>query len=155
MQAKMSTLSKEWHARKFAVAVDFDGVIADFSEGWRGDGVFGDLIPESLDFVKWCLDQGGWAWIHTCRASAVNPITGKLRSPAVEAGLREWLRTNGFPMDNPCLEIWTGQGKPYADLYVDDKVFLIRDGREPGQYYRGQFSRLKDELFLNHLALER
>ena len=149
----MNILPPEWHARKFAVAMDLDGVIADFSEGWKGDGVFGNLIPESLDFANWCLVKGGWLWIHTCRASAINPITGELRGPEVERGVRDWLHSNGFSLNHPCLELWTGQGKPYADLYIDDKAFPIRDGKEPEQYrtiggtYKGQFERLKDEVF--------
>ena len=134
----MSILPPEWHARKFAVAMDFDGVIADFWGGWKGDGVFGSLIPESLGFVNWCLEEGGWVWIHTCRVSAINPITGKLRGPEVERGVRDWLHSNGFSLDHPCFELWTGQGKPYADLYIDDNALRIPDTAYEEYYEEAQ-----------------
>lgn len=45
--------------------------------------------------------------------------SGITRNPSILNGINTWLKENQIPYD----EIWQRQGKPDADVYIDDKAF--------------------------------
>lgn len=52
--------------RQRAIAVDFDGVIADYS-GWKGSGIFGPPRRDVLDVLKVLASEGWKIIVHTTR----------------------------------------------------------------------------------------
>lgn len=103
----------------FVLAVDLDGVIHKYSKGWH-DGTIYDIPMEGTkDCLKKLKLMEVKIIIHSARAcSKWVKIDGQLKFQhgQVEAiGL--WLRKYEIPFD----EVWTGVGKPIADIYLDDR----------------------------------
>ena len=44
------------------ICIDFDGVIHDYSKGWQGEDVFGQIIPNA-DTGTATLKKNGWTII--------------------------------------------------------------------------------------------
>lgn len=87
--------------RSRTLAVDFDGVIADYSRGFQGADVFGEPIEGAVAALQQ-LKHAGWRiLIHTAR-----PVT-----PAMEI----YLQRHAIPYDGI-------EGKPLADIYLDDRA---------------------------------
>lgn len=107
------------------ICIDFDGVIHDYSKGWQGDDVFGQMIPNA-DTGTSVLKKKGWTVIiFTTRKKT--------------AKLEEWLKEHNVAYDyineNPKQPDNTS-GKIIADVYLDDRgikfngnwdEWLIRD----------------------------
>lgn len=107
--------------RRKTVAVDLDGVLADFSMGWTPDGVFhiGDPIPGSVAFTK-RLSEFADVLIWTTRC---NPEIGRGMGVGLLRNMvRDWLNRHGFAY----ADIWTGPGKPIAAAFVDDRAVPCR-----------------------------
>lgn len=87
------------------VAIDLDGTIIEqavWTDGGKGDFV---LIPGAVQEIKKLKESGWKIVIHTAR----------FPDDLDEAGRR--LRDLGVQFDL----IWGGEGKPLADVYLDDK----------------------------------
>jgi len=82
------------------VAVDFDGVLADY-HGWKEKDVLDLPAPGALRFVQRVLDAGYHVVVHTTR--------NKRR---VEAWLTFW----HFPP-----QVMVSNDKPKAMVYIDDR----------------------------------
>lgn len=103
---------------KKTVAVDLDGVLADYTDGWLGDDVIGLPIPGAkvaLDELK----RAGWTIIiYTSR-----PAT---------ATLKQWLEKHKIPYD--AINFEPGDKEPWgkgvrkvrAHVYVDDRAVTFR-----------------------------
>jgi hypothetical protein len=103
------------------VAVDLDGVLADFSAGWQGVATIGDPLPGAAEFTR-RLAEFADVLIDTTRCAA-----GEVDHPGLAvARLREtvaaWLERHGFTYH----DIWTGQGKPLYAALVDDRAVPCR-----------------------------
>ena len=97
------------------VAIDFDGVLADYSKGYQGKDVFGDPIPGADNATK-VLKENGWRIIiYTTR-------------PNTEA-LRHWLKENNITYDfineNPDQPEESKGCKLIADVYIDDRAICF------------------------------
>lgn len=121
------------------ICVDFDGVIADYSNGFQGTDVFGELIPgakRTLDILK----ADGWKIIiFTCREDSI--------------ALRNYLFEHQIPYD--LINVDKGQipngnpGKPNADVYLDDKAVRFTSWQEAAvQILSGQYA---NRIHLEHL----
>lgn len=102
------------------ICVDFDGVIADYSQGFQGENVFGEPDPDAAPSLNE-LKQAGWkVIIHTTRAD----------SPE----LRQYLDGNGIPYDeinhNSDQPDGTNEGKPMADCYLDDRALHFSNWKQ-------------------------
>jgi len=90
------------------VAVDFDGVIADY-DGYKGPGVLG---APRLDVISaMCtLQREGWKIV-------INTTRG-------EAEIAAYLKQHGIPHDeiNRNSDYTTAGPKPVADVYWDDRA---------------------------------
>ena len=90
------------------LGIDFDGTIVEskFPE-------VGELKPNVVKVLQ-SLDKAGFKIIiHTCRANK-----SKNRKKYMK-DMEKCLKDNKIPYD----EIWTGQGKPFVNLFVDDFAF--------------------------------
>lgn len=98
------------------ICIDFDGVLHDYSNGFQGEDVFGNMIGGS-DIALSILKKKGWRIIiHTTR-------------PATEA-MKKWLKDNKIPYDyinkNPDQPKGCETSKPIADIYLDDRAICFR-----------------------------
>jgi adenylylsulfate kinase len=94
--------------RQPTIAVDFDGVIADYN-GWEGTGELGPPRTDVLDALKSLRDEGWKIVIYSCRASAE---------------IAPYLLEHSVPFDeiNQNSERPSGGAKPAATVYWDDRA---------------------------------
>ncbi len=93
--------------RIHTVAVDLDGVILKYDK-YEGNYIFGEPIEGAREFLK-TLVKSYQVVIYTARPVAANM--------SVKVELEKWLDKHKLPYNR----IWTGQGKPHASAYVDDR----------------------------------
>ncbi len=109
---------------KKTVCVDLDGVLAKYDE-WEGVDHFGDPIEGAVEFTK-KLGETFDVVIFTTRC---NPEVNKPERPHLLVNrVREWLDKHGFHYD----DIYSGEGKPIAQWYVDDRAIVCRPQDELG-----------------------
>lgn len=106
--------------KKKTICIDFDGTLADYSKGYQGEDVFGDMLP-GADTATGVLKKNGWTIIiYTTR-------------PATDA-LRDWLKDNNISYDyineNPDQPENSQGGKLIADIYLDDRGMTFRGWNE-------------------------
>ena len=94
------------------ICIDFDGVLSDYSEGYQGKDVFGDMI-KGADSATQILKEKGWTVIvYTTR-----PVT---------KALKKWLDDNNISYDyineNPDQPEESKGSKLMADIYLDDRA---------------------------------
>ena len=98
-----------------AICVDFDGVIADYSKGFQGRGVFGDPIPGAAVVLN-ALRSEGWKIIIFTTRSETNL-------------LRDYMVRHNIPYDeineNSDNPPGTNKGKPIAEVYLDDRAITF------------------------------
>lgn len=103
--------------RQKTVCIDFDGVIADYSQGYQGPDVFGDPLPGAAEVTQRLKDKGWKVIIFTTRR-------------CTEA-LQEYLVKNGVRFDsinvNNDQPEGSNPGKPIADAYLDDRAIRFYD----------------------------
>jgi hypothetical protein len=102
---------------KPTICVDLDGVLASWDGGtfWE----IGNPIPGAVEFAN-RLAEIGDVIVYTCRVTErlYPPFLGELLAIDVE----KWLRRFGFPE----FQVWAEQGKPLADVYIDDRAVHCR-----------------------------
>lgn len=95
------------------IALDFDGVIHAYSEGWRDGSIYDDPVPGALEALRILLTKY-CVFIFTAR----NP-----------AQVMAWLSVHGFAVDSdngsptwntPGVILVTNRKLP-ASIYVDDR----------------------------------
>ena len=98
---------------KKTICIDFDGVIHDYSNGWQGEDVFGQMIPNA-DTGTSVLKQKGWTVII---------FTTRKKTDELEKWLKEHNIAYDYINENPGQPDGTS-GKIMADVYLDDRVFV-------------------------------
>jgi adenylylsulfate kinase len=95
-------------AKQPTIAVDFDGVIADYG-GWEGSGACGSPRLDVVEALTALRTEGWKIVVYSCRSSA-----------EIEAYLSE----NAIPYDeiNQNSSFVTGGAKPVATVYWDDRA---------------------------------
>lgn len=110
---------------KPAVCVDLDGVLADDSAGWQGPEVIGPPMPGAKEFMEE-LSETAYVIVFTCRTKEVENLSGVDLSSYTKDRMRSviaaWMDKHGIPYD----EVYTGQGKPLAAAYIDDRAINCR-----------------------------
>lgn len=98
------------------ICIDFDGVIHDYSDGFQGKDVFGEMIPNANNGTQVLHEKGWTVIIFTTR-----PKTKKLE---------EWLKEHKVYYDyineNPDQPEDSKTGKLIADIYLDDRGICFR-----------------------------
>lgn len=77
-------------------AVDWDGTLVDDND---------NFLPGALDALRQ-LSNHGDIILHSCRGNYYEGALG-IKGRLAEAGIS--------------VSVWTGQGKPLADVYIDDR----------------------------------
>ncbi len=108
-RAAAKVLSANGEGVRRTIAVDFDGVIAEY-DGWKGCGVLG---PPREDVVQALYELHAEGWkivIHTTRGEEeVAPYLAEHKIPHHEINRNSDYQTLGV--------------KPVADVYWDDRAF--------------------------------
>lgn len=98
-------------AKKRTICIDFDGVLHDYSKGFQGENVFGDMITGADDATGVLKKNGNTIIIYTTR-----PVTDELKA---------WLKEKNISYDyineNPDQPKGSEGCKLIADLYIDDR----------------------------------
>ena len=99
-------------------AIDFDGVIVDYSDGWKGVGKFGAVLPGAKDALQKLKKEGWCIIIFTCRSEV--------------ALIADFLKREGIPFDQinknenlPGTVPGYGHAKVIADVYLDDRAIFF------------------------------
>lgn len=96
-------------------AIDFDGVIHFYGNGWQGGQIYDKVVPGAKEGIQSLKDAGFRIMIYTTRT---NPMYRKKGELEQYPQLIEYLDKNGIVYD----QVYVGSGKPMADVYVDDRA---------------------------------
>ncbi|MGI8812466.1 MAG: hypothetical protein ACR2IH_08055, partial [Pyrinomonadaceae bacterium] len=105
-------------SRRPRVCLDLDGVLAKY-DAWRGADHIGPPVPGALEFAR-SLAKMADIVIYTTRCSNDNAgeTSNSNLSPAqLRVHVVEWLEKHKFPYT----DVYTGQGKPKAAAFIDDR----------------------------------
>ncbi|MBX3103016.1 MAG: capsular biosynthesis protein [Bacteroidetes bacterium] len=100
------------------IAIDFDGVIHGYSQGWHDGTIYDPPVPGTKEALTALKEQGHYLIIFSTRT---NKIFRKKDDPDQEPIMKAWLAQHEIPYD----KIWTF-GKPMADVYLDDRAVTFR-----------------------------
>ena len=105
------------------IAVDFDGVIHGYSKGWQNGRPYDQPVPGARQAMEKLISEGYHVMIYTTRC---NP--DYLEGSTVDRvqDVRDYLLINSIPFS----EIYTGNGKPKATIYVDDRAIGFKGNWE-------------------------
>ena len=102
------TVAKSEGDKQPVIAVDFDGVIADY-DGWRGTSALGPPRRDVIEVLKVLRSEGWKIVVYSCRAAEdISPYLKENSVPFDEIN-----RNSSFP---------TGGAKPVATVYWDDRA---------------------------------
>lgn len=109
------------------VAVDFDGVIHDYREGWKDGTIYGEVVP---GFFEWLTraQKHVTVTIHTSRVRAPTEaeMSEKVRIVVdwLSARYKLWLATLPEPLPiEDCVYVWAVTcSKPAAIASIDDRA---------------------------------
>jgi len=110
-EKKLKQLMRERTYR--VVSVDLDGTLAQYDK-WEGYTHIGAPNEKVASYLRKERKRGAHIVIHSCRVATAD---NKIYPKAINAILR-WLKKYKIPAD----EIWTGTGKVFANLYIDDSA---------------------------------
>tara|TARA_R110002096_G_scaffold403766_3_gene601315 strand:- start:9688 stop:10866 length:1179 start_codon:yes stop_codon:yes gene_type:complete len=94
------------------ICVDLDGVLATY-DGWKGARHFGKPIEGSVEFTE---ELAEWADVVVF-SSRCHRADNQYSIEERVSFVRNWLDEHGFAYH----EIYSGQGKPFATAYIDDR----------------------------------
>ena len=106
------------------LAFDFDRTIHPYSDGWQ-KGVISEAPPSHVVVgMQMLRDNGHEIIIHSCRTSedmcdSDDEIQRRLYA------IMGWCNVHKIPWD----KIWTGRGKPVADMYIGDLAVFCTTAR--------------------------
>jgi hypothetical protein len=90
------------------IAVDFDGVLHGYRDGWRDGAIYDAPVDGAASSLRRLRKHGYRVLVHSTRA---NDVIHRLR-------MEDWLKHHEIPFD----EIWCEPGKPIAEFYIDDRA---------------------------------
>ena len=99
------------------IAVDFDGVIHGYSQGWQGGDIYDPPVPGVKEAMEELKAKGHTLYIFTTRTNKIFHKDEKDQKKAIEVYMKE----HDIPFD----KIWTF-GKPMADIFIDDRAIGFR-----------------------------
>jgi hypothetical protein len=108
------------------IAVDFDGVIHDFSKGWHDGTCYGDPLPGSIEALR-ILSKKFNVIIFTAKAKANRPLVNGMTGTQL---VSDWLEKHNV-LD--CVYEITSD-KPRAQLYIDDKGYRFENWLDTLKY---------------------
>lgn len=116
--------------QKPRVCVDLDGVLAQYDK-WKGVDHFGDPVPGALEFAKE-LSKFANITVFTSRC-AQDVLEGSRITPGqLRIKVIDWLEKHKFPY----ADVYTGQGKPRAAAFIDDRAVHCDPQNDEGAFDR-------------------
>jgi hypothetical protein len=115
------------------VCVDLDGVLAVY-DGWKGVKTIGKPIRGAKAFMEWLKSQKVKIVIFTTRCS--KEFNDGRDIEFLKLQVEKWLKVWKIPYD----EIYTGQGKPLAAAYVDDRGISCIPQKKLASYHLTKIS---------------
>jgi len=100
------------------VAIDFDGVLHRYSEGWKDGQIYDEPVEGSREALQAMKDMGWKIYIFSTRS---NKLYHKDQEKAQDQAMKTWLEHHEIPYDR----LWNF-GKPMADVYIDDRALTFR-----------------------------
>ena len=107
---------------RYEIACDWDGVIDSYATGHKErPDVFNDPpVPGAIAWLTECHVEGRSVIINSTRLEHDDHVLGA----EIEAAMKAYLIANGCPVDVAHgLHFWTGEGKPRAKIYIDDRGY--------------------------------
>jgi len=116
------------------IAVDLDGTLAAFTS-WNGRHAIGDPLPGAINALNQLVADGHVVYIYTCRCSHElnESYTGGYTVEESARFVELWLTEHGVL---PQVTVYTGRGKPMADLYLDDRAMTVAPMQDAGSWGR-------------------
>ena len=120
-----------------SICIDVDGVLAQY-DGWKGIFHFGDPFPRAVEFTK-KLSEKYRVVIFTCRCNyelnakeyyESDEYSNRADSLSEDEVIEELKQLVAEYLLKHCFyyhEIYTGQGKPSAIAYIDDRAIQYAD----------------------------
>ena len=105
---------RDMKAHRMRVCIDFDGVIHDYSEGYKDGSLYGKPIEGAIENIVKFHDAGHGVYILTAR--------DKEQHKTVETWIRKYL-----PDSHKDIPITVSNTKPPAGAYIDDKAVAFRN----------------------------
>lgn len=114
--------------QKPRICVDLDGVLAQYDK-WKGVDHIGEPIAGALEFAKQ-LAKIAEITVFTSRC-AQDVLEGSRITPGqLRIKVIEWLEKNKFPYT----DVYTGQGKPRAAAFIDDRAVACSPQNDKGAF---------------------
>ena len=95
------------------ICVDLDGTLIAYDE-WKGVTEFGDPLPGAKEFLE-ALQEIGHVVIYTTRTNA--RVQEEMTEEELVRLVADFLDRNDLPYN----DIYSGEGKPLAAVYIDDR----------------------------------
>lgn len=134
--------------KKPSVAVDFDGVIHQYTSKWTTATEIKDPpVPGAFSWLKRTSRDFNiiiWTSRLTCDEDTE---AGWARVIDAEKAIREWFVAHGFDAELlATFEFWNAPGKPHALIYIDDRGFRF-EGKFPhkGQIFKRPYKTPAEE----------
>mgnify|MGYP003118900712 CR=1 FL=1 len=104
------------------VAIDFDGVVHDFSKGWHDGTCYGAPLPGSLEAIKE-LSKDYNIIIFTAKVKPSRPLVNGMTGHQL---VTQWLKNHKVfqYIDEITCE------KPRAQIYIDDKGYRFENWQD-------------------------
>jgi hypothetical protein len=119
-------------SKKMRVALDLDGVLAEY-HGWEGGDAIGPPLPGALEFAKKIAKLADIV-IFTGRCSeepgADSEFMQTLNAGQMRINVINWLEKHGFPF----ADVYVGQGKPRVNAFIDDRAVMCSPQYDPRAY---------------------
>ncbi|NIN68857.1 MAG: hypothetical protein GTO63_30060 [Anaerolineae bacterium] len=98
------------------VAVDFDGVLHDYSSGWRGVDVIPDgEVPGAIGWLRKLIEDP---------EILVKIFSTRNHQPGAIGAMQNWLLDHGLPSDQT-IELDFPLTKPPAHVLIDDRAMTF------------------------------
>jgi len=107
---------------KKTIAIDFDGVIHKYSEGWKNGEIYDIPNEGAIESITKLIQTGYRVVIFTCRESEQF------------SEIKEWLQRRGI--NYPTLQkIEITNKKPIALIYIDDRGMRFTNWKDMMNYF--------------------
>ena len=109
------------------IAVDFDGVIHEYSHGWQKGAIYDPPIKGSLRALKKLMDKGYDIVVFTARENLDD-----VRAWLIEEWTKEFSSNPNVTID-PKIEVTNI--KPKATAYIDDRAIRFTNWKDMLNYF--------------------
>ena len=115
-----------------SLAIDLDGVIHDYKDGFGDGELRGDVMPGAEQELKRLTSEGWTIYIHTTRMNSQWYET-KEAQQAYREKIAQWLVKHGILIESHYHDI-VGE-KPAAIAYIDDRAVRFTNWSDIRKYF--------------------